>query len=320
MKLLKKAPFVKGAPSRLETKNRGFPYAFPRPERPQDFPDFLLECRHMHSLWNGSISFGLVNIPVSLYTASQDRELTFHLLHKSDHSPIRFARICKSDGQEVPNEEIIKGYEHKKGEYKFLDEKDFQRANIRKSKSIEIFEFIDEAEIDPMYYEKPYFVEPQRSDKAYAILREALKRTKKAGLAKFVLQHKEQLGIVRASGDMLMLVQVRFSEELRSPKGLHLPDVKGTEKEIRAAIQLIERQGGTFRPTRYHDEYSKELRTLLGKKGKGKRVAIRKSVEPVATKASDLMAELERSLRKTPPRRERRARTSARRRVTYGRA
>src|SRR5690349_11163115 len=128
----------------------------------------------MHPLWAGSISFGLVNIPVNLYSASEERELSFHLLHKKDHSPIRYVRMCKSDGHEVPNEEIVKGYEISKGKYVLLDEDDFKHANMRKSRSIEIFEFIDEEEIDPMYYEKPYFIEPKQSDKAYGILHEAL--------------------------------------------------------------------------------------------------------------------------------------------------
>jgi len=254
-------------------------------------------------MWSGSISFGLVNIPVNLYSASEERELNFHLLHKSDRSAIRFARICKADGHEVPNDEIVKGFEWKKGEYVILDEQDFQHANLRKSRSIEIFEFIDDADIDPMYFEKPYFIEPKQSDKAYAILHEALKRTHRAGLAKFVLQHKEQLGIVRASGDLLMLVQVRFPEELRKPQGLNLPKAKKvSEKEVRVAMQLIEKQTAAFHPSRYHDEYSKDLRALIQKKAKGKRVKI-KGQEPVATKTTELMAELERSLRRTAPRR-----------------
>jgi DNA end-binding protein Ku len=257
-------------------------------------------------MWSGSISFGLVNIPVNLYTASQERELTFHLLHTRDRSPIRFARICKSDGHEVANDEIVKGFEWKKGEFVILDDEDFKHANLRKSRSIEIFEFINDAEIDPMYYEKPYFVEPRQSDKAYAILHEALKRTGKAGLAKFVLQHKEQLGIVRASGDMLMLVQVRFPEELRKPAGINIPSSKkGSDKEVRVAMQLIEKQSAKFHPSRYHDEYSKDLRALIAKKAKGKRVKVT-GKEPVATQTNQIMAELERSLRKAPPRRSRR--------------
>jgi len=260
----------------------------------------------MHPTWKGSISFGLVNIPVSLYTASEERELTFHLLHKRDRSPIRFARMCRAENHEVPNDEIVKGFEYKKGEFVILDEEDFVHANIKKSKSIEIFEFVDEEEIEPKYYEKPYFIEPDKSDKAYAILREALKRTKKVGVAKFVLQHKEQLGIVRAEGDLLMLLQVRFPEELRKPAGLDIPGQKQvSEKEVRVAVQLIEKQAGAFHPAKYHDEYSKELRALIQKKAKGKRVHV-KGVEPMPTKTSDLMAELARSLRKAPPRRSRR--------------
>ena|SRR5688572_739111 len=266
----------------------------------------------MHSLWNGSISFGLVNIPVNLYSASEERELSFHLLHKKDHSPIRFARLCKSDGQEVPNQEIVKGYEISKGRYVIMDEDDFKHANVKKSKSIEIFEFTDADDIDPMYFEKPYFIEPRQSDKAYSILLEALKRTNKVGVAKFVLQHKEQLGIVRASGDMLMLLQVRFPEELRKPKGLEFPKVKISTKEVRVAIQLIERQATKFHAARYHDEYSKDLRALIAKKAKGKAIKI-KGTEPVATKTADLMSELERSLRKAPPRRAPRERAAHRR-------
>lgn len=253
-------------------------------------------------MWSGSISFGLVNIPVNLYTASQERELNFHLLHKQDRSPIRFARICRTEGVEIPNEDIVRGYEYKKDQYVLLDDEDFKRANMRKSKSIEIFEFVDEKEIDPMYFEKPYFIEPQQSGKAYGILHEALKRTKKVGLAKIVLLHKEQLGIVRAAGDMLMLVIVRFPEELRKPTGLDIPKKEAwTDKEVRVAMQIIEKQSDRFHPGRYHDEYSKELRALIQKKAKGKRVTV-KGKAPVATKASDLMAELERSLRRAPPR------------------
>lgn len=269
--------------------------------------------KYMHAMWSGSISFGLVNIPVNLYSASRERELSFRLLHKRDRSPIGFVRTCKAEGKKVSNDEIVRGYEIEKGEFILMEDEDFKLANVKKSKSIEIFEFIKEAEIDPMHYEKPYFIEPQKSDKAYAILREALKNTKMAGLAKFVLHRKEQLGIVRASGDMLVLIQVRFQEELREPEGINFPKTQSaSEKEVRVATELIKSQAGKFEPGKYHDAYSQDLKNLIEQKARGKRVRVTE-VEPVATKPSDLMKMLERSLREPPKRRGPRTQTRAKR-------
>ncbi len=256
----------------------------------------------MHALWSGSISFGLVNIPVRLYPASKEREVSFHLLHKQDRSPIRFARVCKSDGREIPADDIVKGYEYKKDQWVILDDEDFDRANLKKSKSLEIFEFVDESHIDPKHFEKPYFIEPDGSAKPYAILREALEKTGKVGLAKYVLHKKEQLGIIRPSGDLLMLIQVRFEEELKQPAGINVPKKgKISEKELRMATQLIERQASKFHPGRYHDSYSRDVMRMIEKKAKGKRIRVTEP-EPAATKTADLMTMLERSLR-TPPKR-----------------
>src|SRR5215211_1486354 len=142
----------------------------------------------MRALWTGSLSFGLINIPMKLYSATQEHGLNFDMLHKKDLSPIRYARICKADGKEIPYKDIVKGYEYQKGDYVVLVEEDFKRANIKKTKSIEMIEFTKESEINPLYYEKPYYLEPDKgADKAYVLLREALLKSKKVGIAKFVL-------------------------------------------------------------------------------------------------------------------------------------
>src|SRR5262249_10175282 len=140
----------------------------------------------MRALWSGSLSFGLINIPVRIYSATEARALDFDMLHKKDLSPIRFARICKAEEKEVPWQEIVKGYEYQEGEYVVLDEEDFKRASVKKTKTIEIIDFVEEIEIDPVYYEKPYYLEPGKgADKAYVLLRESLKKSKKVAIARF---------------------------------------------------------------------------------------------------------------------------------------
>src|SRR4051812_45551132 len=148
----------------------------------------------MRAMWSGTISFGLVNIPVQLYSAVQEEELSFHMLHKKDLSPIRFARVCREDGHEVPWEEIVKGYEVSKGNYVVMTEEDFKKVAVKRSNTIEILKFSDEKDIQPAYFERPYYLEPDKgADKAYALLSEALDKSKKVGIAKVVFRNKEHL-------------------------------------------------------------------------------------------------------------------------------
>ena len=248
-------------------------------------------------IWSGSISFGLINIPVKMYSASVERELSFHLLHEKDLSPINYLRVCREEGTEVPHEEIVKGYEYRKGDYVILHDEDFAKANLKRTKTIDIAEFTAENEIDSIYLEKPYYLEPdERAGKAYVILREALAASKKVGVATYVLHDKEHLGILKAEGDVLVLDQLRFKDEIKKPN-LKIPKTKTSVREVHMALELISHLTKHFHPEKFHDAYSGEVRKMIAKKAHGKVVHV-KGKTPVPTKVPDIMAVLRKSLQK----------------------
>ncbi|MBA2367653.1 MAG: Ku protein [Candidatus Protochlamydia sp.] len=252
----------------------------------------------MRAIWTGSLSFGLINIPVRVYSATEQRALNFDMLHKKDLSPIRFARICKADGKEVPYKDIVKGYEYQKGDYVILLDEDFKQASIKKTKTIDIQDFIEESEIDPLYYVKPYFLEPDKgADKAYVLLREALKKSKKVGLAKFVLHNREHLAVIKPFEQAILLYQLRYQEELRKPDTLHLPE-KGTAsaKEVTIALKLIDQLTAHFEPEKYHDTYVEDLKGIISDKLKGKKPSKAKGKTVKITESKDIMALLKESL------------------------
>lgn len=251
----------------------------------------------MRPIWSGTISFGLINIPVKLYSAIDEKGPDFDLLHKKDLSPIRYARICRSDGKEIPWEEIVKGYEYEEGDYVVLADEDFKKADLKKTKSIEVSEFVGEESIDSSYFEKPYYLEPDKSAaKAYALLREALKKSGKVGVAKFVLRARERLGIIKPHEEMLVLNQMRFANELRSEKELDLPKANLiSQKDIDLALLFINQLTTSFDPGKYKDEYRHELEEVIEEKIKGKKPKARgKAPEPSDVK--DLMSLLKKSL------------------------
>lgn len=252
----------------------------------------------MRSLWKGAISFGLVNIPVRLYKASRDRELKFKLLHKKDLSEIRYARICKADGKEVPWEEVVKGYEWKEGDYVVLADEDFEKANLKKTRTIDIIDFADENDIDTIYYETPYYIEPEKgAAKAYALLREALKRSKKVAVGNYVFRQHEHLGVIKPHGDLLLLNQLRYDAEIVSPKGLNIPKKEMIPKnEIDIALELIDKLTKPFHPSEYTDTYTKEIKAVIQQKAKGRRVKIKTEPAAKAPKVHDIMALLKQSL------------------------
>jgi DNA end-binding protein Ku len=254
----------------------------------------------MRAIWTGALSFGLINIPIRLYsaTATEDK-LDFDMLHKTDLSPIRYARVCRADGKEIPYDQIVKGYEYREGDYVILTDEDFKNASPRKTKAIDILDFAKESEIDTIYYEKPYFLEPDKgAEKAYALLREALKKSKKVGVASFVLRNREHLAIVKPYGKALLLNQLRFKEEVRSTDGLNLPDsAKARDKEIDMALSLIEHLTETFKPEDYKDTYKQQLKKVIEAKAKGKKIKS-KEKEPEPTDVVDLVAMLKASLKK----------------------
>ena len=250
----------------------------------------------MRSMWKGSIVFGLVNIPVKLYVATQDQELKFNLLHKKDNSEIKYVRVCKLEDKEVPWEEIVKGYEVSKGKYVIFDDKDFEKVDLARTKSIEIQAFVNESDIDSAYFMKPYFLEPEKNgSKAYALLREALQKSKKVGLAKFVIRNREHLGVIKAYDEALVLNQIRYHEELLQPKALELPQGKASAKELDLALDLISRLTVDFDPKKYKDTYVEEVKELIMKKAKGLKIEPKKAPAPKA-KVHDLMGLLKASL------------------------
>lgn len=261
----------------------------------------------MRSIWKGAISFGLIHIPVRLYSASRSRELKFKLLHGKDLSPIRYARICKADGKEVPWEEIVKGYEYEKGDFVVLTEEDFQKANLKKTKTIEILDFTEESNIDPIYYAKPYYLEPEKgAGKAYLLLREALLRSKKVAVGRFVFQHHEHLGVIKAHGSLLILYQLRYESEILSPKGLEIPKKeKLPAKEIDIALQLIEELTLGFDPKRYSDTYADEIKAIIKKKAKGEKITLKP--EKMEKETEDIISLLKESLEKHKKKKRRRA-------------
>lgn len=251
----------------------------------------------MRALWSGLISFGLINIPVNLYGATNERRLSFDMLHAKDLSPIRYARICRTDGKEIPWEEIVKGYEYQEGDYVVLTDEDFKKANLNKTKAIEILDFVNQNEIEEIFLEKPYYLEPEKNaEKAYALLREALKKSKKLGVAKFVLRNREHLAILKPKDDVIVLNQMRFKDEIRSTEDLRLP-AKNLIKpdEIDMALKLINELAGPFESDKYHDTYTEELEEIIQKKAKGIKPKAKGKI-PEATKVPDLMSVLKESL------------------------
>lgn len=251
----------------------------------------------MKAIWTGAIGFGLVNIPVKLYTASQSSSLDLDMIDKKDHARIRYQRINEETGKVVDWKNIVKGYAMK-GEYIVLSDADFQKASPEKSKVIAIDAFVEETEIDTVYYESPYFLEPAKGgERAYVLLRDALKKSGKAGLGSFVLRSKEHLSIVKPYGNILLLERIRFAEEVRKPSEVKVPKTKAKPNELKMALNLIDQLAAPFDIKKYKDTYTSSLMQFIRAKAKGGRVK-----EPVLKvthrKPVDLMEQLKASLKK----------------------
>lgn len=255
----------------------------------------------MRALWEGAISFGLIHIPVKLYTASQDHPLKFHMMRKGDHCQVGYVRVCKSTGEEVAWDKIEKGYEYEKGDFVILHDEDFAKADAKKSEVIEIEDFVDEKEIDPKYYEKPYYVGPEhKSDKVYKLLVEAMKKSGKIGIGTFVMRNKEQLIALKAEKDVLVINILRYDDQIKKPDEDILPkNSELSEKELLMAIELIDKMSGHFKPQKYHDDYNEKLEKIIEAKAKGKKVPVKKFKALKSTEVSDLMATLKASLQST---------------------
>jgi DNA end-binding protein Ku len=255
----------------------------------------------LRSSWSGSLSFGLVHIPIKLYSASTEKGLQFKLLDKNGNCPISYVRVCRADHREVPAEDVVKGYEYQKGDYVVLDEKDFRKALPGKTGVVEILQFSDISEIEPKYFEKPYYVVPdKKSAKAYLLLRDALKNTKKVAIAQFTMKDRQHIAALVADGNHIILHQLRYAEEIKNPSEVGmLRGGKYMDKEMKTAESLIKGLTKPFDPKKYKDAYTEGLEEVIEAKIKGKKVrtpARPKTPEP--TDMKDLMRLLKKSLEK----------------------
>lgn len=252
----------------------------------------------MRAIWSGSIGFGLVNIPVKIYSATSPSRIDFDMLDKHDHSNIHFMRVNEKTGKEVKWENIIKGYKLANDEYVVLTDQDFAKAAAEKNQLIEIKEFANEAAIDSIYYETPYYLVPDNTGKrAYALLCEALTKTKKVGVAIFVMRTKETLAVLKAHKNMIVLNCLRFHEEIKDPKDLPLPlNTPIKETELKMAINLIASQTGKFNIAAYKNTYQDQLMKIIQAKIKGVKIKT-PHLKVVKTKSTDLMSKLKASLK-----------------------
>ena len=255
------------------------------------------------AIWKGSISFGLVNIPIALYPATRKEELRFRLLRKTDLSPVNYKRVAEKDGKEVPWDQIVKGYEYEKGKYIVLREEDFQRVDLEATQTVDIQDFVDQEEIDPIYFYKPYYLEPQKGgEKAYALLRDSLKEKKKVGIAKVVIKTREYLAGVKPEDGALVLELMHFADELVDTSQLHLPKkAEVGKRELNMATALIDSMSAKWNPEKYHDDYREALMEVIEEKVEagGKEIEEKPKKAPKPTKVIDLVKVLQQSLEQT---------------------
>lgn len=259
----------------------------------------------MHTMWKGSISFGLVNIPIKLHAATEDKDIKLRTLHKECHSPIKYEKICTSCEVEVKPEDIVKAYEYTKGKYVVLDEEELEKLRKEnEDKAVEIIDFVNIVEIDPIYFSKSYYMSPNEGGgKAYSLLRKALQESQKVGLAKINIRSKEQLAVIRVYENTLVMETIHYPDEVR--KAGDVPNVpsedKVTQKELDTAIMLIDQLTSEFDPTKYTDEYRNALLELIESKRTGQETVTATEKAP-ASNVTDLMAALQASIDRTKPR------------------
>ncbi len=250
----------------------------------------------MRAIWKGSISFGLVNIPIALYPATRKEELKFRLLRKSDLSPVNYKRVAEKDGREVPWDQVVKGYEYDKGKYIVLKDEDFQRVDLEATQTVDIQDFVDLDEIDPVFFYKPYYLEPQKGgDKAYVLLRDSLQESGKVGIAKVVIKTRQYLAGVKPEDGALVLELMHFAEELADTSKLHIPKkLEVGKREMNMATQLIDSMSSKWSPEKYRDEYREALMEVIEEKVEAGGKEIEEKPKP--TKVIDLVEVLQKSL------------------------
>ena len=252
------------------------------------------------SIWKGAITFGLVNIPVEVHSAvsSSDR-ISFRLLHKKDNSTIKYERVCAKEEKAVPWDEIVKGYEYSKGKYVILEEEDFRAAAIESTKTIDIQDFVKSDEIDPRYFESPYYLLPQKGgEKAYALLREAIRTTGMVGIGNVTMRSNSMhLVGIKVVEDALVMEIMRYADELVDTSSFTFPTAENVRPaELQMAEQLVNTLADAFAPEKYSDVYKNNLMAIINDKMKGKKITVEEPAEPEPTNVIDLMARLQESL------------------------
>jgi len=255
----------------------------------------------MRAIWKGNISFALVSIPISLFSATRRNELSFHYLHKKDMSPVSYKRFCDTEDVEVPWEDITRGYQYEKDQYVEITDEDLDKADVELTKTIQIQEFVNEDEIDPVYFDKPYYLEPQKGgERAYALMRDALAQSKKVGIAKVVLKSREHLAAVKSVGNMLTLQTMRFGHEIVETGSLNLPEKADlSKKEMDLANMLIDSMSDKFDPDKYKDDYHDKVLEIIQMKVAGVSPTVAAATAPGPARVVDLMEILKQSLTET---------------------
>lgn len=252
----------------------------------------------MRSIWSGTISFGLVNIPIKLQSAvMQESALDFDMLSKKDLAPIRYARIDTKTGKEVPWKDIVKGFEYTKGKYVVVEEKDFEKASPEKSKSIDILQFVKEEEIDTILFEKPYYIVPDKgAGKSYRLLIKALEETGLVGIAEFMLRNRMHVCAIKPYNDILLLNQMRYQGEIKEMPDVEVKTVRVSPKEVQLAVKLVEQLTEKFDPAAFKDTYVDELKKIIKAKAAGKHIKIVTEPKKATATVKDLMSVLKQSL------------------------
>jgi DNA end-binding protein Ku len=277
------------------------------------------------ALWKGSIAFGLVNIPVELHTAVRDSRPRFRMLHAKDQSPIKMERVCARDGKPVAWEELVKGYEYQKGHFVVLTKEDFQHAALEKSRTVDIRNFVKGEEIDDRFFETSYYLTPAKGgERAYALLREAIREAGLVGVATIVLREAQHLAALEVKKDAMVLTLMRYAEELVDTSEFSFPAAKDVRKpELQMARTLVENLADKWDPSQYTDEYRANLMKIIKAKMKGKEAHLDVPEEPQQAEVVDLMERLRRSLQgagKAAPKKPARARKTAARATKKRRA
>jgi DNA end-binding protein Ku len=269
----------------------------------------------MRPTWKGSISFGLVYIPIAVYPATREEKLSFRQLRKADLSPIKYKKVAEADSKEVPADEIVKGFEYERGRYVVLSDEDFEKVKIESTHSIDITDFVDLHQVDPKFFYKPYFLEPQKGgEKAYALLHKALHGTGKIGIAKVVISNREHLAAVKPDGLFLILELMHFASEILTAEELNRgPSTALNEKELKMAQALIDSMSSDWEPEKYRDEYRTAMLEVIEQKAKNKKIPARVVTPPPNTNVVDLVKVLQESLNRSQSVKVKRGSNGARR-------